>query len=160
MSRMSTPFKHPKTNVYYLRVNVPKDLRAIVGKSELKRSLGTKNLEEAKQLFGPLFSEAMHTLRAARDQKDGITKTLTSKDISELADRWLSSEVIRYQEEGSYADLVVTVPSSNTDISQFEHSTAFELDTLEALNLALGKNGITPDFTRIHRMFAHHANEI
>lgn len=49
--QMPRPFKHPKTGVYYFRVRVPADLVAILGKSELKASLGTKDPTLAKQLF-------------------------------------------------------------------------------------------------------------
>ncbi len=45
---MSRPFKHPTTHVYYYRRVVPDDLRQVVGKREEKRSLGTKDPEEAK----------------------------------------------------------------------------------------------------------------
>ena len=44
------PFKHPTTSIYQFRRAVPKDLRALVGKREEKRSLGTKDPELAKRL--------------------------------------------------------------------------------------------------------------
>ena len=40
--------RHPATHVHYFRCAVPEDLRALVGKREEKRSLGTKDPEEAK----------------------------------------------------------------------------------------------------------------
>ncbi len=45
---MARPGKHPKTGVYWLRKRVPDELRALVGKQEEKRSLGTKDPAEAK----------------------------------------------------------------------------------------------------------------
>ena len=45
---MSRPFKHPITGVYYFRKAVPDDLRAIVGKREVKRSLRTRDPAQAK----------------------------------------------------------------------------------------------------------------
>jgi hypothetical protein len=39
---MSRPWKHPNSGVYWLRKRVPDDLRALIGKREEKRSLGTK----------------------------------------------------------------------------------------------------------------------
>jgi integrase len=44
----TTPFLHPRTKVYYFRKGVPSSLRQMVGKSEIKISLKTKDLEEAK----------------------------------------------------------------------------------------------------------------
>ncbi|MET0526854.1 MAG: DUF6538 domain-containing protein, partial [Microvirga sp.] len=40
---MSRPWKHPKTGIYCLREAVPEGLRPIVGKREVKLSLGTKD---------------------------------------------------------------------------------------------------------------------
>ena len=54
---MSRPWKHPKTNVYWLRKRVPEALRAIVGKREEKRSLGTRDPAEAKRRLLPALSE-------------------------------------------------------------------------------------------------------
>src|SRR4051812_35214753 len=45
---MTRPFKHPKTGVYWLRKRVPDDLRQLVGRTEINRTLGTKNPAEAK----------------------------------------------------------------------------------------------------------------
>ena len=46
---MSRPWKHPNSGVYWLRKRVPDDLRQVIGKSEEKRSLGTRNADEAKR---------------------------------------------------------------------------------------------------------------
>lgn len=46
---MSRPTKHPKTGVYQFRKAVPERLRPILGKTEVKRSLGTKDPQEAKR---------------------------------------------------------------------------------------------------------------
>ena len=45
---MPQPWKHPKTGVYYFRKGVPERLRALVGRWEIKISLDTKSLREAK----------------------------------------------------------------------------------------------------------------
>jgi hypothetical protein len=45
---MTRPWKHPKTGVYWLRRRVPEKLQGILGKTEEKRSLGTKDPTEAK----------------------------------------------------------------------------------------------------------------
>ena len=46
---MARPWKHPKTGIYWLRKAVPEDLRALVGKREEKRTLGTRDPAEAKR---------------------------------------------------------------------------------------------------------------
>ena len=45
---MSRPWKHPKTQIYWLRKRVPADLRLIIGKLEEKQSLRTRDATEAK----------------------------------------------------------------------------------------------------------------
>lgn len=49
--RMASPTRHPDTGFYYFRRRVPADLVEIVGKKEVKSSLGTKDPEVAKRRF-------------------------------------------------------------------------------------------------------------
>jgi hypothetical protein len=44
---MSRPWKHPKTGVYWFRKAVPEAMRGLVGRVEVRRSLGTKDPREA-----------------------------------------------------------------------------------------------------------------
>ncbi len=46
---MARPWQHPKTGIYWLRKRVPDDLRPLIGKREEKRSLGTRDPDEAKR---------------------------------------------------------------------------------------------------------------
>jgi integrase len=63
---MPSPYKHPRTGVYYLRKGVPAELRPLVGKSELKRSLHTKDTSEAKRRAARVLAEFDRTLERAR----------------------------------------------------------------------------------------------
>lgn len=45
---MARPWKHPKTGIYWFRKRVPDELRARLGKTEEKQSLGTRDPAEAK----------------------------------------------------------------------------------------------------------------
>jgi hypothetical protein len=54
---MTRPWKHPKTSVYWLRKRVPEDLLEALGKTEVKKSLRTKNPAEAKALLIKALSE-------------------------------------------------------------------------------------------------------
>ena len=49
--RMASPYKHPKTGMYWFRRRVPDALRPYVGKTILQRTLDTKNPFEAKRNF-------------------------------------------------------------------------------------------------------------
>ena len=55
---MTRPQKHPHSGVYWLRKRVPDDVRELVGKREEKRSLGTRNPEEAKRRHAEVLSES------------------------------------------------------------------------------------------------------
>jgi len=54
---MPTPWKHPKTGVYWLRRRVPDHLQTLVGRTEIRNSLGTKDPSEAKRKFAVALSD-------------------------------------------------------------------------------------------------------
>ncbi|MGJ5065250.1 DUF6538 domain-containing protein [Bradyrhizobium oligotrophicum] len=54
---MTRPFKHPDSGFYWFRKRVPDDLRKIIGKSEEKFSLGTREPTEAKRLHAIKLAE-------------------------------------------------------------------------------------------------------
>jgi integrase len=81
---MSRPFKHPKTGVYYFRKVVPDDMRGLVGKREVRRSLGTKNPREAAARHPEVATKVAAEWTALRDGP----KPLTLKGASALAGLW------------------------------------------------------------------------
>ncbi|MCB8819281.1 DUF6538 domain-containing protein [Microvirga rosea] len=103
---MSRPWKHPKTGIYWLRRGVPDDLRAIIGKREIKLSLKTKDPEKAKQ-------EHLKALTELEEQWKNLragSKSLSEREAHELAwavhDTWLTA----------YRDNPSQQTSCNTDI--------------------------------------------
>jgi hypothetical protein len=56
---MARPWKHPVTSVYWFRKAVPKDLRPLVGKREVKFTLGTKDLRQARRLHAAKQAEGL-----------------------------------------------------------------------------------------------------
>jgi integrase len=62
---MSYLFRHPKTSVYWFRRAVPAGLRPIVGRTEVKRSLGTTDVREAKCLALTVAAEVHELFTAA-----------------------------------------------------------------------------------------------
>jgi integrase len=71
---MSRPFKHPKTHVYYFRKAVPADLRALVGKVEVKRSLHTKVAAEARLKFAEVEAEVERRFATLRAESRSLTR--------------------------------------------------------------------------------------
>lgn len=47
---MTRPWKHPDSGLYYFRKRVPKDVLNLIGKDEIRLTLGTRDPNEAKRL--------------------------------------------------------------------------------------------------------------
>jgi hypothetical protein len=80
---MSRPWKHPNSGVYWLRKRVPDDLRALIGKREEERSLGTRNPEEAKRRHAQLMTELDERWKNLR----AGPRNLTEKEAHEIGAR-------------------------------------------------------------------------
>jgi len=88
---MSRPWKHPKTETYWLRKQVPEHLQPLVGKQEVKLSLKTKDPDAKKR-------EHLKTLADLEAQWNNLRagpKTLWEREAHELAqavnDAWLAA---------------------------------------------------------------------
>ncbi|HVI52390.1 MAG TPA: DUF6538 domain-containing protein [Candidatus Sulfotelmatobacter sp.] len=104
---MSRPTKHPKTGVYLFRKVVPEDLRAIIGKTEEKRSLGTKDMSEAKVRHAAVAAEVEMRWRALRAKSDPLSKPepLSHRQIVALAGEEYRSILGRMQDDPGEADV-------------------------------------------------------
>ncbi len=79
--QMPRPFRHPRSSVYYFRVRVPADLVGLVGRTEIKVSLGTKDPSLAKQLFSEKERETEARWKSLRAKPE----TLPHRQIVALA---------------------------------------------------------------------------
>ena len=112
MNVMAQPWKHPKTGVYWCRRQVPKDIRSVFGKTEVKRSLRTKNVAEARRLFPSVYDSITSQFESCRrkllvqhelDTRKQINPDkLTRKDVSILAARYFNQELKRLHESNTY----------------------------------------------------------
>lgn len=66
MALIAQPFRHPDSGIYYLRRRVPDDLRHIIGKTEIRRSLNTRNHQQAKAAFAVAYVESERLFNDAR----------------------------------------------------------------------------------------------
>lgn len=71
MALIAQPFRHPDSGIYYLRRRVPDDLRQIIGKTEIRRSLNTRNHQQAKAAFATAYADSERLFNDAR-QSIGI----------------------------------------------------------------------------------------
>lgn len=94
---MSRPWKHPNSGVYWLRKRVPDDLRALIGKREEKRSLGTRNPEEAKRRHAQLMTELDERWKNLR----AGPRNLTEREAQEIAATIYEQYVAKHSENPS-----------------------------------------------------------
>lgn len=86
--RLISPWKRPNSTQYWFRMVVPPRYRQAVGKSEIKQSLGTDNVGEARRLCAMRQSEWLKKFELielelkARDSRDGV----------EAVDRYLAQQ--------------------------------------------------------------------
>lgn len=79
--RMTRPWKHPQSGIYWYRKRVPDTLRSIIGKSEEKCSLGTRDPQEAKIAHARVAAEVEARWAGLRA---GV-RTLTHKQAVAIA---------------------------------------------------------------------------
>ncbi|HGS7928436.1 DUF6538 domain-containing protein [Pseudomonas aeruginosa] len=72
--------------MFYLRRRVPDELRSVLGR-EYKRSLKTRDPNEAKARFAAEYSKSEEAFSIARAQLAG-RESLGHRDIQQLAARW------------------------------------------------------------------------
>ena len=78
---MATPWKHPKTGIYWLRRAVPLDIRAVVGKREEKVSLKTRDPAEAKRSFVAEMAKIEDRWARLREPE----RTLTAYELHKIS---------------------------------------------------------------------------
>lgn len=99
-SFMAQPFKAP-SGVYYIRRKVPDDIRPALGR-EYKRSLQTRDPNEAKRLFALEWETSESLFAVAKAQKAGAA-CLTHRDMRVLAQSWHDAELAKMEASGDFA---------------------------------------------------------
>ncbi len=66
MALIAQPFRHPDSGIYYLRRRVPDDIRQAIGKTEIRRSLNTRNHHQAKAAFVIAYAESERFFQQVR----------------------------------------------------------------------------------------------
>ncbi|WP_368073957.1 DUF6538 domain-containing protein [Marinomonas sp. FW-1] len=88
--------------MYYHRIDVPNDIRHIIGKTSIKKSLNTNSFSEAKRLFAPLYAETQALFAQARNRV-----SLTPKDIEILSQRWLKYQIAEIENGKAFGSFIV-----------------------------------------------------
>jgi site-specific recombinase XerD len=80
------PFKKPETGVYYYRRTVPDDLKSLVGKGEIRRTLRTKDPKLAARRFAEVAREVEAEWAELRRRPHESDNKVAAAFISSLAD--------------------------------------------------------------------------
>ena len=113
---MSRPWKHPNSGVYWLRKRVPDDLRQVIGKSEEKRSLGTRNADEAKCRHAQALAELEERWANLRR---GV-QALTQQEIDRIAGQVYERCVVQLsQNSADEKDRVLPPSDKHRDPADF-----------------------------------------
>ncbi|GAC1334435.1 MAG: hypothetical protein NVSMB20_08150 [Bradyrhizobium sp.] len=96
---MARPYKPSNSSFYWLRKGVPAPLREIVGKRELKETLGTSDPEEAKAKAREVGDRFDAILASAKAQAAGKLSTLSLRDIEAIVGRAYNAEAAKYEND-------------------------------------------------------------
>ncbi|NGM19926.1 hypothetical protein G3576_07855 [Roseomonas stagni] len=155
---MCRPTKHPKTGVYRIRMRVPKDLIAAIGKRERIESLGTKNPGEARKL-APAACERIEAEFAAARAAAGPASPLSLREVMALCGEWYCETLRDFEDDpgpaagwAAYEDQLFHSlrRDERGDIVGFDPSSA----DLEEARLFLAKRGIAADAGSLHTFAA------
>lgn len=137
---MATPFKHPRTGVYYIRRAVPEDIREAFGKAEYKRSLATKDPQEAKKLFPAALHESEAEFARARESR-AVVDVLDDDQIRQAGEAWAAhilgeDDEVRLEglDDRAYAkmqetfDIVLPALKAGLARGTVDNGTAYEFD--------------------------------
>jgi len=114
MSSLATPYKHPSSGIYYLRIGVPKPLRQIAKKTVIKKSLHTKDSTVAKHRFTVAYAEAIALLEQYSYQIEQ-----TPQDIADIAQAWFVQLVVRL-ENGEETPKIIAEMFGDSGLNIFE----------------------------------------
>jgi len=132
-------------NVYALRYSVPTEIRPVVGKKEIVRSLGTSNLVEALGKQRAVLEEIKSSLFANYDKVDFVEpKPRGETTVRATANRWLTeSDGINNATRNRYRSILVYFEkfSNNVEVREINREMALRfVDHLKATpSLRTGK---------------------
>lgn len=159
--KMATPFKHPRTGVYYIRRAVPKGIQEALGKTEYLKSLHTKDAHEAKKLFPAALHESEAVFARARAGA-AIVDLIDDRQIKDIGEAWITHNLTEDDEvrldgisERAYPrrqetfDIVLSKLKSELARGLVDEDTAWEFDDfLRSYGYNIPTN--TENYRRVH----------
>ncbi|MFM4897541.1 DUF6538 domain-containing protein [Aeromonas caviae] len=161
MAIMPNPKKDPKTGVYKIRQVIPPALRPFVeGKGELKRSLDTKDPQEAKAKAVEVNLELQAILAGARNKlalQESKTQ-LTQSQVEQIARTWRLREISRLRDPEILERYVLRELDENGVSYEYSSLAGFYSDALEPIDADSEGNEVYSS-RRLHAAMRHFAEE-
>lgn len=175
MGMLAQPWKHPKTGVYYCRIVVPKDIREAYGKTEIRKSLGTKSVAEARRLFPHTYDEYLFVfeeLRRKAELADNLKvqaevkpDVLNVRDVGILIKRFYNNElrIIENNKDSAFS-LIAKYDLIAVRLSQWRHTSTSNpnivIDKAEATDES-AVDGLSSDYEQeCFELFADDAEDL
>lgn len=102
--KMCRPVRDKRTQMFYARVAVPVNLRSILGKRELKKSLRTKDNREALLRFPGIYQQFLNIIELAKKQLFGMQQSCAN-DFQTLSTEFADNGFIHSQTSKLTADV-------------------------------------------------------
>lgn len=127
MIRMARPFKDPRTGIFYFRRVVPQPLRPFFdgGATEYKRSLDTRDIEEAKARYpahAVIYEQKLAAARRALlNNHVGSARAWVDSWLGERDDAWLRRTAMKLAmlETGAFTEALGLAPASSASRYDF-----------------------------------------
>jgi len=160
---MARPTKLQGSRFLYARKVVPKDVRAILGRTEFKAPLRGEGRAEIARQHAELIAGWEAQIAAARAQLRGDLRSLTQREISALCGEWYRARIAEYEDEPGDAygweatlDYLLSLLPEEEDGEHIHLEPAFAptKEWLEKARGLLQARGIAADATSIERLAA------
>ena len=96
---MARPTRIDNSRFPYARKVVPKDLRAILNRTEFKRPLHGATRAENEQLHRQFQAEWAAQIEAARAKLDGKLRQLTLREVDALCGAWYREQLSLHEDD-------------------------------------------------------------
>ena len=115
------------SGVYYVRTRVPQDLIGVLKRRELKQSLQTKDLREARRAYQRVFAELLRSINEARSrigESVGGANPLSKDELERAVREWFFALWDRCEKE------YITPPADAPSADEMLYQAKFELQEL------------------------------
>ena len=130
-------YRHPKTGMIWVRKDVPKALRAFIGKTSFKATLGTKDPNRARPLFHDVMREFEDRIAVAR-------QAVADNRPRPLLPHFFRLDGLTPEENAAWARAESMKPQNRT---------LAKLDRMERQLEQAGLSAATPDAVSVEELF-------